>query len=186
MIRLSISKWQRSTLAVMTARLTISSVWGSVGFSACADVAAQRLIASAARVDFFMYWFLVAPLSTVVVLPIDPSSPSPTTAASARPGNSPVWRCARPDPAAPPRPPIGEAGAHAKPAQRGLGELSRPDGRCFRFLTQFVDRVERLDAEKRAISDDIREVYAEMKGRGFDVRAVCQILHGDLEHESVC
>jgi len=57
MIRLSISKWQRSTLAVMTARLTISSVWGSVGFSACADVAAQRLIASAARVVFFMDWF---------------------------------------------------------------------------------------------------------------------------------
>jgi hypothetical protein len=57
MIRLSISKWQRSTLAVVTARLTISSVWGSVGFSACADVAAQRLIASAARVVFFTDWF---------------------------------------------------------------------------------------------------------------------------------
>jgi hypothetical protein len=42
--------------------------------------------------------------------PIDPSSRSPTTAASARPGNSPVWRCARPDPAAPPRPRIDEVG----------------------------------------------------------------------------
>jgi hypothetical protein len=31
-IRLSISKWQRSTAAVMTARLIMSSVWGAVGF----------------------------------------------------------------------------------------------------------------------------------------------------------
>ena len=43
-------------------------------------------------------------------------------------------------------------------------------------LTQFVERVERLEEEKKAISDDIREVYAEMKGRGFDVRAVRQII----------
>src|ERR1700730_4269141 len=56
-IRLSISKWQRSTLAVMTARLIMSSVWGAVGFSACVDVAALRLIATAARVAFFMAWF---------------------------------------------------------------------------------------------------------------------------------
>ena len=39
-------------------------------------------------------------------------------------------------------------------------------------LTQFVQRVERLEEEKKAISGDIREVYAEMKGCGFDVRAV--------------
>jgi uncharacterized protein (UPF0335 family) len=41
-------------------------------------------------------------------------------------------------------------------------------------LTQFVERVERLEEEKKAISEDIRDVYAEMKGRGFDVRAVRQ------------
>jgi uncharacterized protein (UPF0335 family) len=43
-------------------------------------------------------------------------------------------------------------------------------------LTQFVERVERLEEEKKALSDDIREVYAEMKGRGYDVRAVRQIV----------
>jgi uncharacterized protein (UPF0335 family) len=36
--------------------------------------------------------------------------------------------------------------------------------------------VERLEEEKKAISEDIRDVYAEMKGRGFDVRAVRQIV----------
>src|ERR1700730_8740744 len=43
-------------------------------------------------------------------------------------------------------------------------------------LTQFVERVERLEEEKKAISEDIRDVYAEMKGCGFDVRAVRQIV----------
>jgi hypothetical protein len=38
-------------------KLIMSSVWGAVGFSACVDVAAPRLIASAARVAFFMTWF---------------------------------------------------------------------------------------------------------------------------------
>jgi uncharacterized protein (UPF0335 family) len=43
-------------------------------------------------------------------------------------------------------------------------------------LTQFVERVERLEEEKKAISGDIREVYAEMKGCGFDARAVREIV----------
>jgi uncharacterized protein (UPF0335 family) len=43
-------------------------------------------------------------------------------------------------------------------------------------LTQFVERVERLEEEKKAISDDIREVYAEMKGRGYDVKELEAIL----------
>ena len=45
-----------------------------------------------------------------------------------------------------------------------------------RELTQFVERVERLEEEKKAISGDIREVYAEMKGCGFDVRGVREIV----------
>ncbi|ACK52583.1 conserved hypothetical protein [Methylocella silvestris BL2] len=43
-------------------------------------------------------------------------------------------------------------------------------------LTQFVERVERLEEEKKALSDDIRDVYAEMKARGFDVKVVRQIV----------
>lgn len=43
-------------------------------------------------------------------------------------------------------------------------------------LTQFVERVERLEEEKKAISGDIREVYAEMRGCGFDARAVREIV----------
>ena len=43
-------------------------------------------------------------------------------------------------------------------------------------LTHFIERVERMEEEKKAISDDIREVYAEMKGCGFAVRAVRELV----------
>lgn len=39
-------------------------------------------------------------------------------------------------------------------------------------LRAFIERVERLEEEKKTISDDIKEVYAEMKGNGFDTKAV--------------
>lgn len=34
-------------------------------------------------------------------------------------------------------------------------------------LGSFIERVERLEEEKQALADDIKEVYAEMKGTGF-------------------
>jgi uncharacterized protein (UPF0335 family) len=43
-------------------------------------------------------------------------------------------------------------------------------------LKQFVERIERLEEEKKALADDIRDVYAELKGRGFDTKAVRQIV----------
>ena len=39
-------------------------------------------------------------------------------------------------------------------------------------LKAFVERVERLEEEKKAIADDIRDVYAEAKANGFDVKAL--------------
>ena len=43
-------------------------------------------------------------------------------------------------------------------------------------LKAFVERVERLEEEKKALSDDIRDVYAEAKGSGFDVKALRTIV----------
>jgi uncharacterized protein (UPF0335 family) len=43
-------------------------------------------------------------------------------------------------------------------------------------LKAFVERVERLEEEKKAIADDIRDVYAEAKGNGFDVKALRTIV----------
>ena len=44
------------------------------------------------------------------------------------------------------------------------------------LLRSFVDRIERLEEEKKTISDDIKEVYAELKGSGFDSKAVRTII----------
>ena len=41
---------------------------------------------------------------------------------------------------------------------------------------RFVERVERLEEEKKALSDDIRDVYAEAKANGFDVKALRQVV----------
>ena len=43
-------------------------------------------------------------------------------------------------------------------------------------LKAFVERIERLEEEKKALSDDIRDVYAEAKGNGFDVKALRQVV----------
>lgn len=43
-------------------------------------------------------------------------------------------------------------------------------------LRLFIERIERLEEEKKAISDDIRDVYAEAKGNGYDVKALRTIV----------
>ena len=43
-------------------------------------------------------------------------------------------------------------------------------------LKQFVERIERLEEEKAGIAGDIKDVFAELKGRGFDSKAIRSIL----------
>jgi uncharacterized protein (UPF0335 family) len=43
-------------------------------------------------------------------------------------------------------------------------------------LKAIIERIERLEEEKKAISDDIRDVYAEAKGNGYDVKALRTII----------
>jgi len=43
-------------------------------------------------------------------------------------------------------------------------------------LKSFIDRIERLEEEKRALAEDIKEVYAEAKGVGFDAKIMRQII----------
>ena len=43
-------------------------------------------------------------------------------------------------------------------------------------LRAFIERVERLEEVKKTISDDIKDVFAEMKGTGFDTKAVRAII----------
>ena len=43
-------------------------------------------------------------------------------------------------------------------------------------LRSFVERVERLEEEKAALAADIREVYSEAKGTGFDTKIMRQVV----------
>jgi uncharacterized protein (UPF0335 family) len=43
-------------------------------------------------------------------------------------------------------------------------------------LRSFIERVERLEEEKAALSQDLREVYAEAKGSGFDTKIMRQVV----------
>lgn len=43
-------------------------------------------------------------------------------------------------------------------------------------LRAFIERIERLAEEKQTIQDDIKEVYAEAKGTGFDTKAIRAIV----------
>ena len=43
-------------------------------------------------------------------------------------------------------------------------------------LRSFVERIERLEEEKKTISDDIKDVYAEAKGNGFDTKVLRRVI----------
>ena len=43
-------------------------------------------------------------------------------------------------------------------------------------LSSYIERIERLEEEKAALAADIREVYAEAKGTGFDPKIMRQII----------
>ena len=43
-------------------------------------------------------------------------------------------------------------------------------------LKSFIERIERLEEEKKALAEDIKEVFAEAKGTGFDVKIMRQII----------
>lgn len=59
-------------------------------------------------------------------------------------------------------------------------------------LKAFIERLERMESEKEAIASDIKEIYAEAKGTGFDtkiMREIIRIRKQDVnerqEHEAI-
>ena len=43
-------------------------------------------------------------------------------------------------------------------------------------LRAFIERIERLEEEKKTIADDIKDVYGEAKGTGFNVKALRKLI----------
>jgi uncharacterized protein (UPF0335 family) len=57
-----------------------------------------------------------------------------------------------------------------------MEEMETKDTVAAAELRQFIERVERLEEEKSTIQDDIKEVMAEAKGRGYDTKAIRTII----------
>ena len=58
-----------------------------------------------------------------------------------------------------------------------------PAGFAKEQLKSFIERIERLEEEKKAIADDVKDVFAEAKANGFDVKALRTILKIRKEDE---
>jgi uncharacterized protein (UPF0335 family) len=67
--------------------------------------------------------------------------------------------------------------AAQRPSKGDDGELSMAkSGFAKEHLKSFIERIERLEEEKAALAADIREVYSEAKGTGFDTKIMRQVV----------
>ncbi len=64
----------------------------------------------------------------------------------------------------------------AEPKTKGEGEAKDVGGVAGQRLRSFIERIERLDEEKSNLMEDIKEIYAEAKGVGFDAKTMRKII----------
>jgi uncharacterized protein (UPF0335 family) len=64
--------------------------------------------------------------------------------------------------------------------EASIGHNSGEDAPATQFardqLKSYIERIERLEEQKKAMADDIRDVYTEAKGNSFDVKAMREII----------
>lgn len=64
--------------------------------------------------------------------------------------------------------------------EASIGHNSEAEAPAQKFskdqLKAIIERIERLEEEKKTISDDIKDVYVEAKGNGYDVKALRTIV----------
>lgn len=65
---------------------------------------------------------------------------------------------------------LGTEGAAQSEAPKDVGGVGGAR------LLSFIERIERLEEEKAALMEDIKEVYAEAKGVGFDVKTLRKVV----------
>jgi uncharacterized protein (UPF0335 family) len=64
----------------------------------------------------------------------------------------------------------------APPTERAPRTAANTGGVAAERLRSFIERVERLEEEKAQTAHDIREVYAEAKGEGYDAKVLRKIV----------
>jgi len=82
------------------------------------------------------------------------------------------------------------ADTHSTDSPREVSDA--PAGFAKEQLKSFIERIERLEEEKKALADDIKDIFSEAKANGFDVaalRAILKIRKEDAderqEHEAI-
>ena len=60
--------------------------------------------------------------------------------------------------------------------ETAAGDTSDVGGIAGARLRSFIERIERLEEEKQGLAADIREIYSEAKGVGFDTKVIRQII----------
>ena len=72
---------------------------------------------------------------------------------------------------------MAENGSVAAGSPLSPGSLTSTAGTAAsKQLKSFVERIEHLEEEKKGIADDIRDVFAEAKGQGFDTKVMRQVI----------
>lgn len=56
-------------------------------------------------------------------------------------------------------------------------EIGHNSGIAGERLKSFIERIERLEEEKKGLADDIKDIYAEAKGVGFDVKIIRKVVN---------
>ena len=70
-----------------------------------------------------------------------------------------------------------EKGTHERESShKDAGRQGAPGEVNAGHLRAFIERIERLEEEKKALADDIKDVYAEAKGNGFDAKIMRKIV----------
>ncbi len=66
---------------------------------------------------------------------------------------------------------------HRKPMAKPVPEAeTKPAGIAVDRLRSLVERIERLEEERKALSSDIKDIYAEAKSAGFDVKVLRELI----------
>jgi len=68
---------------------------------------------------------------------------------------------------------VAAAGPHESKRPKAAADVG---GVAAGQLRSFVERIERLEEEKKALAGDIKEVYAEAKGNGFDTKILRKVI----------
>ncbi len=54
--------------------------------------------------------------------------------------------------------------------------MTQAGGIASDILRSYIERIERLEEEKKETADQIREVFAEAKGNGFDIKTIREVI----------